>query len=177
MSGRCHAAGGCWVPNEVWPGIILSHWGRRYEQTSSTRRRQTEQLQTNDDYFSCLWRLKLILLAFVSFSSDMKFSEAASSLSQTKFSCRDAEHVSGTAYGPDNYSAPHTDDWQKEDWRAIHSSPAQHPCYDPDKVCDKCCAVQPWVCVCDNSYLHGNRCRAVVPMPRLIVSFTRSKRA
>ena len=63
------------MPNEVWPGIILSHWGRR-----------------------------------------------------------DPEHVSNTAYGPDNYSEPHTDDWQKEDWRLIHSSPKQHPCYDPDKV-------------------------------------------
>ena len=70
------------MPNEVWPGIILSHWGRK-----------------------------------------------------------DAEHVSNTAYGPDNYSAPHVDDWQKDDWRLIHSSPAQHPCYDPDKVrghCGKC---------------------------------------
>jgi hypothetical protein len=68
-------AGGCWVPNEVWPGIVLSHWGRR-----------------------------------------------------------DAEHVSNTAYGPDNYSQQHVDEWQKEDWRLIHSSPTQHPCYDPGKV-------------------------------------------
>ncbi len=71
------------MPNEVWPGIILSHWGRR-----------------------------------------------------------DAEHVSNTAYGPDNYSAPHTDDWQTEDWRLVHSSPAQHPCYDPDKVRGCCGSVQ-----------------------------------
>ena len=63
------------MPNEVWPGIVLSHWGRR-----------------------------------------------------------DAEHVSNTAYGPDNYSQPHVDEWQTEDWRLIHSSPTQHPCYDPDKV-------------------------------------------
>ena len=73
--GRRTDTGGCWVPNEVWSGIILSHWGRR-----------------------------------------------------------DAEHVSNTAYGSDNYSAPHIDDWQKQDWRLIHSSPTQHPCYDPDKV-------------------------------------------
>ena len=29
------AAGGCWIPNEVWPGIILSHWGRRDENHTS----------------------------------------------------------------------------------------------------------------------------------------------
>ncbi len=26
--GRCLSAGGCWIPNELWQGVILSHWGR-----------------------------------------------------------------------------------------------------------------------------------------------------
>lgn len=24
----CLVQGGCWTPNAIWPGIILSHWGR-----------------------------------------------------------------------------------------------------------------------------------------------------
>ena len=59
----------------MWPGIILSHWGRK-----------------------------------------------------------DANHTSNTAYSADDYSVKFTDAWQKEDWTRIHSSPKQHPCYDPTKV-------------------------------------------
>ncbi len=30
-------AGGCWVPNKAWPGIVFSHWGRlEVNHTSNT---------------------------------------------------------------------------------------------------------------------------------------------
>jgi hypothetical protein len=63
------------VPNSVWPGVILSHWGRL-----------------------------------------------------------DAEPASNTAYPPDNYTQPWTDEWQPADWRHSYLHPAQHPCFDPRKV-------------------------------------------
>jgi hypothetical protein len=63
------------VPNSVWLGIILSHWGRL-----------------------------------------------------------DAEPASNTAYPPDNYTQPWTDEWQLADWRRGYLHPAQHPCFDPRKV-------------------------------------------
>jgi hypothetical protein len=63
------------VPNSVWPGIILSHWGRL-----------------------------------------------------------DVEPASNTAYPPDNYTQPWTDEWQPADWRRGYLHPAQHPCFDPQKV-------------------------------------------
>lgn len=66
--------GGCWVPNELWQGVILSHWGR-----------------LDDNPFS------------------------------------------NSAYGPDNYSQPHTDEWQPQDWRRNYLEPSQHPCFDPRK--------------------------------------------
>jgi hypothetical protein len=63
------------VPNSVWPGIILSHWGRT-----------------------------------------------------------DAHPASNTAYPPDNYTQPYTDEWQPTDWRHNYLHPTQHPCFDPKKV-------------------------------------------
>ena len=63
------------MPNSVWPGILLSHWGRL-----------------------------------------------------------DAEPASNTAYPPDNYTQPWTDEWQPADWRHSYLHPAQHPCFDPQKV-------------------------------------------
>ena len=63
------------MPNSVWLGIILSHWGRL-----------------------------------------------------------DAEPASNTAYPPDNYTQPWTDEWQPADWRRGYLHPAQHPCFDPRKV-------------------------------------------
>ncbi len=36
LSMTC-GAGGCWVPNKAWPGIVFSHWGRlEVNHTSNT---------------------------------------------------------------------------------------------------------------------------------------------
>ena len=36
-TGTICGAGGCWVPNKAWPGIVFSHWGRlELNHTSNT---------------------------------------------------------------------------------------------------------------------------------------------
>ena len=36
-TGTVRGAGGCWVPNKAWPGIVFSHWGRlELNHTSNT---------------------------------------------------------------------------------------------------------------------------------------------